>query len=175
MNRTNITVSALALVALGAIGAGWFLGGSGDGNDAPATAPATARNMAATATPPAAPTRAPDIAAGKVIYGDNCASCHGANLEGQPNWQEQKPDGTYPAPPHDETGHTWHHDDKMLFGYIRDGGAATLAAQGVTSLKSGMPAFGDILTDDEIRDVLAYIESTWPERIREARRKRGTE
>jgi len=174
MNRTNIAISALALVALGAIGAGWFLGTGGGGDDTGrATAPAGA---SATATPaPTTPTRAPDILAGKVIYGDNCASCHGANLEGQPNWQEQNADGTYPAPPHDETGHTWHHDDKMLFDYVRNGGAATLAAQGVTSLKSGMPAFGAILTDDEIRDVLAYIESTWPERIREARRKRGAE
>jgi mono/diheme cytochrome c family protein len=31
---------------------------------------------------------------------------------------------------------------------------------------SGMPAFGDQLTETEIEEVLAYIKSTWPQRIR---------
>lgn len=29
--------------------------------------------------------------------------------------------------------------------------------------ESDMPAFGGILSDDEIRAVLAFIKSTWPE------------
>ena len=43
---------------------------------------------------------------GKQIYVQNCASCHGVNLEGQKNWQSRLPDGLMPAPPHDNTGHT---------------------------------------------------------------------
>ena len=46
------------------------------------------------------------IVNGKKIYADNCASCHGVNLEGQKNWMSRLPDGLMPAPPHDETGHT---------------------------------------------------------------------
>jgi cytochrome c len=52
---------------------------------------------------------------GKEIYTNNCASCHGKNLEGQPNWRERNDAGYLPAPPHDKTGHTWHHSDAYLF------------------------------------------------------------
>ena len=113
-----------------------------------------------------------DIAAGARLYAENCASCHGDALQGQPNWQTALDDGSYPAPPHDETGHTWHHDDAMLFSYSKDGGAATLAAQGVTNFKSGMPGFAEVLSDQEIRNILGYIKSTWPERIQEQRKRR---
>ena len=114
-----------------------------------------------------------DIVAGQSLYADNCASCHGANLEGQPNWQSPNADGVLPAPPHDRTGHTWHHDDELLFEYTKLGGAAALEVRGVTGFKSGMPAFNETLTDDDIWDILAYIRSTWPEREREAQANRN--
>lgn len=108
-----------------------------------------------------------DVQAGAVLYAENCASCHGDNLEGQPDWQIENEDGTLPAPPHDQTGHTWHHGDALLFDYTRQGGQAAMAARGVTGFTSGMPGFGEILTDDEIWNILAFIKSTWPDRIRE--------
>ncbi|MGR3200120.1 MAG: c-type cytochrome, partial [Paracoccus sp. (in: a-proteobacteria)] len=43
------------------------------------------------------------IALGQRLYAENCASCHGADLEGQPDWQTPLENGRYPAPPHDET------------------------------------------------------------------------
>ena len=46
------------------------------------------------------------IAYGEAIYKQHCASCHGENLEGQPNWKTRNDQGRLPAPPHDETGHT---------------------------------------------------------------------
>lgn len=73
-----------------------------------------------------------------------------------------------PAPPHDETGHTWHHDNQLLFAYTRLGGQELLAQRGITDFKSGMPGFKDSLTDDDIWDVLAFIRSTWPQEIRAA-------
>ncbi len=108
-----------------------------------------------------------DIVAGQNLYANNCASCHGLNLEGQPNWQSPNDDGVLPAPPHDGTGHTWHHGDDLLFEYTKFGGAAALEIRGVTGFNSGMPAFDESLTDDEIWDILAYIRSTWSERERE--------
>lgn len=105
---------------------------------------------------------------GAALYAQHCAACHGAKLEGQPDWQTPRADGTYPAPPHDAGGHTWHHDDAMLFDYVSRGGQAVLDDMGVT-FRSGMPAFGDVLEDGEIRDILAFIQSTWPERIRQMR------
>ena len=107
-----------------------------------------------------------DLAQGAALYAEHCASCHGAELEGAPDWRRRGADGLYPAPPHDETGHTWHHGDKLLFDYTKLGGEALLAARGITDFESGMPGFGHLLTDDQIRDVLAFIKSTWPELMR---------
>ena len=108
-----------------------------------------------------------DIDTGRSLYADNCASCHGANLEGQPDWRSPNDDGVLPAPPHDATGHMWHHDDELLFEYTRSGGAAALQARGVSGFNSGMPGFGETLSDEEIWNILAYIRSTWPERERD--------
>ena len=66
------------------------------------------------------------IALGQRLYAENCATCHGADLEGQPDWQTPLANGRYPAPPHDETGHTWHHADALLERIIRDGTAAVV-------------------------------------------------
>ena len=108
-----------------------------------------------------------DLAEGAALYAEHCAACHGPELEGQPDWRTPGADGVLPAPPHDETGHTWHHDNQLLFTYTRLGGQETLAARGVTNFTSGMPAFGDLMTEDEIWAVLAFIRSTWPAEIRE--------
>ena len=105
------------------------------------------------------------IALGQRLYADNCASCHGADLEGQPDWQTAGADGVLPAPPHDETGHTWHHDDAMLTDYIRRGGQAVLDDMGV-AMTSGMPGFDAVLSDGDIAAILAFIKSQWPSRIR---------
>ena len=107
-----------------------------------------------------------DISLERALYAQHYAACHGADLEGAPIWQSRGPDGRFPAPPHDETGHTWHHGDAMLFDYTRRGGQAFLDDLGVR-FDFGMPGFGDILSDAEIEATLAFIRSTWPERIRE--------
>ncbi len=107
-----------------------------------------------------------DLAAGAALYQEHCAACHGAQLEGQPDWRSPGEDGLLPAPPHDETGHTWHHGDRLLFTYTALGGAETLARQGM-DFESGMPGFAGILSDAEIWDILGFIKSTWPERVRE--------
>ncbi|MBN9539084.1 MAG: hypothetical protein BGN99_17580 [Alphaproteobacteria bacterium 65-37] len=98
---------------------------------------------------------------GRKLYVEACASCHGANLEGQPNWQKRLPSGRLPAPPHDASGHTWHHPDIDLFRVTKLGPAAY-----PTGYETDMPAFGDRLSDAEIAAILAYIKSTWPPEIR---------
>lgn len=108
-----------------------------------------------------------DLVAGQILYQDHCAACHGTSLEGQPNWRVPNDDGTLPAPPHDETGHTWHHDNQLLFEYTKLGGRGALAVRGVSDFNSAMPAFNDALTDSEIWDILAYIRSTWPDSVQE--------
>ena len=103
-----------------------------------------------------------DLARGRQLYDLHCAACHGAKLEGQPKWRERLPNGKLPAPPHDASGHTWHHPDRVLFEITRNG-IAHFAPPGYAS---DMPAFGGRLSDDDIRAVLAYIKSTWPEETR---------
>ena len=112
-----------------------------------------------------------NLAAGEVLYAETCAACHGANLEGQDNWRSLGADGRLPAPPHDETGHTWHHADQVLFDYTKLGGREVMAAQGM-EFDSGMPGFGDQLSDQEIWNILGYIKSTWPEEIQDMQAER---
>lgn len=97
---------------------------------------------------------------GKTVYETNCASCHGMQGEGQPNWKQRGPDGKLPAPPHDSTGHTWHHPDDLLLEIIVQGGESP----------SNMPAYADILTQAEMEATLAYIKTFWGERDLEFQR-----
>ena len=108
------------------------------------------------------------VAQGRQIYTTNCASCHGVNLEGQPDWQQANPDGSLRAPPHDETGHTWHHGDTSLIESIKLGGARLPANVGIST----MPAYNVILTDQEITAVLTYIKNTWPNDIQATQKAR---
>jgi len=109
------------------------------------------------------------VALGRRVYAENCASCHGGNLEGEPNWRQRKPSGALPAPPHNADGHTWHHPDEQLFAITKEG----IAAFAPDGYKTDMPAFGDVLTDEEIWASLAYIKSRWPKEIQEAQAARN--
>ncbi len=102
------------------------------------------------------------VARGRVVYDAECASCHGQNLEGQPNWRQRADNGRLPAPPHDATGHTWHHPDKQLFELTKLGPAALVGGD----YESDMPAYANTLNDDDIVAVLSYIKSIWPEEVR---------
>ncbi|MBT4932532.1 MAG: c-type cytochrome [Rhodospirillaceae bacterium] len=102
------------------------------------------------------------VTRGAVIYDEVCGTCHGNNLQGQPDWRTKTEDGMLPAPPHDASGHTWHHPDQLLFEITKFGGQKN-APEGFIS---AMPEFGDILNDEEIWASLAYIKSRWPENIR---------
>lgn len=105
------------------------------------------------------------VAQGRAIYAARCASCHGANLEGQANWQMRDARGRLPAPPHDAKGHTWHHPDEVLFRITKEGVAN---AANLPGYETDMPAFGGVLTDEEIVAVLSFIKSRWPQRNRRA-------
>lgn len=110
------------------------------------------------------------VSLGKTVYEENCASCHGDELEGEPNWQTPDEEGYLPAPPHDETGHTWHHPDDVLFGLTKYG---LVKFAKLKNHKSNMPAYEDILSDEEIIAVLSFIKSTWSEEIREVHDQRN--
>ncbi len=102
------------------------------------------------------------VARGEQVYEDHCASCHGVNLEGEPDWKSPGPDGKMPAPPHDQTGHTWHHADRVLLDITKFG----LKKFAGADYQSKMPAYEELLSDADIIAVLSFIKSTWPQDIR---------
>jgi len=105
------------------------------------------------------------VARGAQLYATHCAACHGAALQGQPNWRERLPNGRLPAPPHDATGHTWHHPDTQLFDIVKNGLVPGRTAP--EGYESDMPAYAGVLPDEDIVAVLAYIKSTWPQQARD--------
>lgn len=102
------------------------------------------------------------LSLGKQVYEQQCLSCHGVQGIGQypqaPNQKDAQ--GLLGAPPHDSTGHTWHHPDGLLFSITKNG----QVAPGFVT----MPAFGEKLKDEEIWAVLSYIKTWWtPEQVRQ--------
>lgn len=92
------------------------------------------------------------VARGADLYQAQCASCHGGDLSGEDDWRVAKEDGSYPAPPHDSSGHTWHHSDNTLLEIIRDG---------IDVPQSRMPTFGEKLSDEEILAIIEFLKSNW--------------
>jgi mono/diheme cytochrome c family protein len=113
------------------------------------------------------PNDAAQVALGAKLYAQHCGACHGMKLEGQPTWRSRQSNGRLPAPPHDESGHTWHHPDHVLFAITRNGLVPPYAPK---DYQSDMPAFAGALSDAEIWAVLAYLKSHWTSReVLEAR------
>lgn len=103
-----------------------------------------------------------EVHAGREVYRTRCARCHGRRLEGQALWQLNDRFAHQRAPAHDDTGHTWQHGDEELFQITRSGRLPGMP----DDVKSTMPAFAGVLSDEEIVDVLAYIKSRWSLGIR---------
>jgi mono/diheme cytochrome c family protein len=118
---------------------------------------------------------------GREIFTSNCAACHGAAGEGQPDWHVSKDDGaagegqpdwhvskddgTLPPPPLNGDGHTWHHSDGLLYRVVSQGGKI-FEDPSIPSFKSAMPAFGDRLSHQEIIEVLTYVKSLWGDKTK---------
>jgi thiol:disulfide interchange protein DsbC len=96
------------------------------------------------------------VAAGKRLFQQNCAACHGQNAEATPDWKKTDANGNYPPPPLNGSAHAWHHDLDLLRRTIREGG---------TKLGGQMPAFEDRLNPVEIDSVIAFFQSQWPDEI----------
>jgi mono/diheme cytochrome c family protein len=101
-------------------------------------------------------TDAATLATGEKIYRENCVKCHGNNAEGDPQWRKVGPDGRYPPPPLNGTGHSWHHSRAVLRDIIKNGSPT---GQG------NMPAWGGKLSDAQIEALVSYIQSLWPDDV----------
>jgi mono/diheme cytochrome c family protein len=147
----NSPVAALLAVVLGLAAC-----------DKPAEKPPDATASASPVTAPRA--AVPDtwlkpeqISRGRLVYGQHCLKCHGAEGKGQPgDWRVRKPNGLYPPPPLDDTAHAWHHPTVVLRKAILKGSPPDMG---------DMPPWQGRLTDDEIDDVIVYIKSLWSPEI----------
>ncbi len=104
------------------------------------------------------------VKTGQEIYTANCAPCHGTDLKGEADWRSPNSEGFMPAPPHNKSGHTWHHTDDQLFEITKYGLAKII---GQKDYKTNMPIYEGVLSDEEIIAAFSYIKSTWPDNIRE--------
>lgn len=88
------------------------------------------------------------VGRGQPIYQENCALCHG---------DATTPPPLASAPPHTDAGHTAHHPDRLLVDWILDG------------VPGGdvMPTWREELSEEEVRAVVAYIKTFWPEDVRQ--------
>lgn len=96
------------------------------------------------------------LAQGKKVFDANCAACHGSQGQGAPNWQKPGPDGKYPAPPLNGTGHAWHHPMAALQQTIRNG---------TQRIGGSMPPWKDTLSEEEIQAVIYWFQSHWPDEL----------
>lgn len=101
------------------------------------------------------PTDQAQIARGKLLFTKHCIQCHGANAQGDFQWRKRNPDGTFPPPPLNGTGHAWHHSHDWLHEMIHSG----------TEPQGNMPAWGDKLSDEQIDDIIAWFQSLWSDEV----------
>jgi len=135
------------------------------GEKAKQLASSTQKQTSAIAVRKPAPVQAPamqrsrdmaQIVRGGQLYQQNCAACHGTEGEGAPNWQQQGPDGKWPAPALNGTAHAWHHPMTVLKRVIKEG---------TQRLGGNMPPWGDKLSEQEIDDIIAWFQSKWPDEL----------
>ena len=93
---------------------------------------------------------------GESVFSTNCAMCHGIEAVGTPEWRKPMDDGKYPAPPLNGTAHGSHHPLKALRRQIKQGGS---------KYGGWMPALGGSLTDAQVDEAIAYIQSLWSDKI----------
>lgn len=102
------------------------------------------------------------IAQGRIYYEQTCAACHGIDGQGQFPDAPLEPDATgrLGAPPHNETGHTWHHTDELLLRYITEGGLAD------PQNFYPMPRWDSLYDREDAALIIAYIKTMWTEEQR---------
>ena len=143
--KSRILIGAVLALVLGACG-----------KDEPA-APAT---PAPTVTAPRFD--AVSIARGHELFIGQCAECHGPQAQGHPDWQTPSNGQFAAAPPLDGTGNDWKKSRAELAAVILKG------VRRPGDKIDVMPAWKGRMSDQDIEDVLNYLQSLWPPEVYEA-------
>lgn len=96
------------------------------------------------------------IKRGGILFQQYCAVCHGKQAEGAPNWLRPGSDGKYPPPPLNGSAHAWHHPTKALMSVIKNG---------TQRIGGNMPPWKEKLSDEQIKDIIAWFQAKWPDEI----------
>lgn len=104
----------------------------------------------------------PVLREGQVNYDLYCAHCHGYDGQGQveesiANTREL---GMHLVPAHNADGHTWQHPDQLLLRVVKEGIPNPLS-------QYPMPPFGQVLTNEQIMGIYAYIKLWWTDEQRQ--------
>ena len=99
------------------------------------------------------------IERGAHLYQQYCSICHGKDGVGEPPipWSIRRLDYVT-AMPLDESSHAWHHGDDNLVQII---------LKGTRKSRTRMPTWEDVLSVEQVRDLVAYIKGLWGDRILE--------
>lgn len=99
---------------------------------------------------------ATQIARGEKIFSINCASCHGDQAQGDPDWRSRDETGRFPPPPLNGTAHAWHHPLAQLKHVI---------ANGSPGGKGNMPAWSGKLSEQDMDDTIAWFQAKWSDEV----------
>ena len=94
------------------------------------------------------------VMSGSRLFQQYCAACHGQRAEGGLNVRSQAAGGQSSPPALDGSAHSWHHPTRDLLAMISRG---TMASGG------GMPAWGGTLSEQQMVEIISWIQSKWPE------------
>ena len=100
---------------------------------------------------------ASQVVAGQTVFQSQCAVCHGEQAQGlAEDWRERLEDGSFPPPPLNGSAHAWHHPLTVLLQVINDGGIP---------LGGKMPAFAEVLSEEEKLAAVAFFQDYWNDEI----------
>lgn len=88
---------------------------------------------------------------GSSLFQEHCAQCHGPEAQGHPDWQNPQ---VVAAPPLNGGGNVWKRNKRDLIAVIKNG--ASRKGEPV------MPSWKGRLSDQDIEDVIAWLQALWP-------------
>jgi len=99
---------------------------------------------------------------GAQVFEKNCVICHGPQAQGHPDWQTPSDGSFAAAPPLNGTGNDWKRSRTMLAATIRNG------VRRKSDKVDVMPAWKGRLSEQDIEDMLNWMQSLWPAEVYDA-------
>lgn len=99
---------------------------------------------------------------GAALFEQHCALCHGPQAQGHPDWQTPNNGSFAAAPPLDGTGNDWKRSRAEMAAAIQNG------IKRKSDNEMVMPAWKGRLKDQEVEDVINWLQSLWPAEVYEA-------